>query len=59
MTDFIDLKGKVAAITGGSGIIGQALVRGLCSEGVTVIILDVNPGRGMETAAEMAKRPDC
>ncbi len=59
MTDFIDLKGKVAAITGGSGIIGQALVRGLCSAGVTVIILDVNPGRGTETAAEMARRPDC
>ena len=31
MNDFIDLKGKVAAITGGSGMIGQALVKGLCS----------------------------
>jgi NAD(P)-dependent dehydrogenase (short-subunit alcohol dehydrogenase family) len=59
MTDFSDLKGKVAVITGGSGVIGQTLVRGLCSAGVRVIILDVNPARGAVTANEMAKRPDC
>ena len=59
MIDFSDLKGKVAAITGGSGIIGQALVNGLCSAGVRVIILDVNPGRGVETAAGMSMNPDC
>lgn len=59
MTDFSDLKGKVAIITGGSGVIGQTLVRGLCSAGVRVIILDVNPARGAMTAADMAKRPDC
>jgi NAD(P)-dependent dehydrogenase (short-subunit alcohol dehydrogenase family) len=59
MNDFSDLKGKVAAVTGGSGVIGQTLVKGLCSAGVTVIILDINPARGAVTAAEMAKRPDC
>ena len=59
MTDFGDLKGKVAVITGGSGVIGQTLVRGLCSAGVRVIILDVNPAMGAVTANEMAKRPDC
>ena len=59
MTDFGDLKGKVAVITGGSGVIGQTLVRGLCNAGVRVIILDVNPARGAVTANEMAKRPDC
>ncbi|MCU0457714.1 MAG: SDR family oxidoreductase [Bacteroidales bacterium] len=59
MNDFSDLKGKVAAITGGSGIIGMTLVRGLCSAGVNVIILDVKPERGEVTAAEMAARPDC
>ncbi len=59
MNDFSDLKGKVAAITGGSGVIGQTLVKGLCRAGVTVIILDVNPARGAITAAEMAARPDC
>ena len=59
MTDFGDLKGKVAVITGGSGVIGQTLVRGLCNAGVRVIILDVNPAMGAVTANEMAKRPDC
>jgi len=59
MTDFSDLRGKVAAITGGSGVIGQTLVRGLCQAGVRVIILDLNPARGAITASEMAKRPDC
>lgn len=59
MNDFSDLKGKVAAITGGSGIIGMTLVRGLCAAGANVIILDVKPERGEVTAAEMAARPDC
>ncbi len=59
MNDFSDLKGKVAAITGGSGVIGQTLVKGLCDAGVTVIILDLNPAKGAVTAAEMAARPDC
>ena len=59
MTDFGDLKGKVAVVTGGSGVIGQTLVRGLCSAGVRVIIIDRNPASGALTAAEMAKRPHC
>lgn len=59
MNDFSDLRGKVAAITGGSGIIGMTLVKGLCSAGVTVIILDLKPERGAATATEMAARPDC
>lgn len=44
MTDFSDLKGKVAAITGGSGVIGQTLVKGMRSAGVNVVILDLRPG---------------
>jgi len=59
MNDFSDLRGKVAVITGGSGIIGMTLVKGLCSAGVNVIILDVKPERGEVTASEMAARPDC
>jgi NAD(P)-dependent dehydrogenase (short-subunit alcohol dehydrogenase family) len=59
MNDFSDLRGKVAAITGGSGVIGMTLVKGLCSAGVSVIILDVKPERGAVTAAGMAARPDC
>ena len=59
MNDFSDLRGKVAAITGGSGVIGLTLVKGLCSAGVKVIILDLKPERGAATATEMAARPDC
>ncbi len=59
MNDFSDLRGKVAAITGGSGVIGMTLVKGLCSAGVNVIILDVKPERGSATAAGMAARSDC
>ncbi len=53
MKDFSDLKGKVAAITGGSGIIGKTLARGLCSAGVNVIILDYKVERGAMTAKEI------
>ena len=59
MNDFSDLRGKVAAITGGSGVIGLTLVKGLCSAGVKVIILDLKPERGAVTSTEMAARPDC
>jgi NAD(P)-dependent dehydrogenase (short-subunit alcohol dehydrogenase family) len=55
MTDFGDLKGKVAAITGGSGVIGQTLVKGLCGAGVTVVILDLKPGA--ETATDISGMP--
>jgi NAD(P)-dependent dehydrogenase (short-subunit alcohol dehydrogenase family) len=58
MNDFNDLKGKVAAITGGSGVIGQTLVKGLCEAGVKVIILDLNPAAGALTTSDLAKRPD-
>jgi NAD(P)-dependent dehydrogenase (short-subunit alcohol dehydrogenase family) len=58
MTDFNDLNGKVAAITGGSGVIGQTLVRGLCDAGVKVIILDLKTAGDAITASELAKRTD-
>ena len=53
MNDFSDLRGKVAAITGGSGIIGKTLARGLCNAGVNVIILDYKAERGAMTAKEI------
>mgnify|MGYP001381498374 CR=1 FL=1 len=59
MNGFSDLRGKVAAITGGSGVIGIALARGLCSMGVKVIILNRNPERGAATVAQIAAGPDC
>ena len=53
MNDFSDLRGKVAAITGGSGIIGKTLARGLCNAGVNVIIPDYKAERGAMTAKEI------
>ena len=38
---FDDLQGKVCVITGGGGIIGTALARGLASVGVKLAILDL------------------
>jgi NAD(P)-dependent dehydrogenase (short-subunit alcohol dehydrogenase family) len=57
MTDFTDLKGKVAAITGGSGVIGQTLVKGLRSAGVNVVILDLRPATGPDADPEAAGNP--
>lgn len=39
MTYTIDLSGKVAVVTGGTGVLGEAMVRGLASAGATVAIL--------------------
>lgn len=54
-SDLSDLNGKVAVITGGGGIIGKALAAGMCSAGITVVILDINPERGAAAAAEVEK----
>ncbi|MBD3240839.1 MAG: SDR family oxidoreductase [Chitinivibrionales bacterium] len=47
---FDDLKGKTCAITGGGGVIGTALVRGLASAGVKCAILDI----ALEPAQKLA-----
>jgi NAD(P)-dependent dehydrogenase (short-subunit alcohol dehydrogenase family) len=50
---FSDLNGKVCAITGGAGVIGQSLVRGLVSAGVKTAILDIDLAAAERVAAEM------
>jgi NAD(P)-dependent dehydrogenase (short-subunit alcohol dehydrogenase family) len=50
---FDDLNGKVCAITGGAGVIGKALVKGLASVGVKTAILDINKKMADEVAAEI------
>lgn len=59
MIDFSDLKGKVAVITGGGGVIGLALARGLGSEGVTVVILDISDERGSSAAEKVSADTGC
>jgi NAD(P)-dependent dehydrogenase (short-subunit alcohol dehydrogenase family) len=39
---FQELKDKVCVITGGAGVIGSAVVRGLTSVGMKTVILDIN-----------------
>lgn len=48
---FKDLKDKVCVITGGAGVIGTAIAKGLASIGVRTAILDIN----LEQATKVAK----
>lgn len=40
--NFSGLKGKVCVITGGAGVIGNAICQGLVASGIKVAILDIN-----------------
>ncbi len=53
--DFGDLKGKVAVLTGGTGIIGGALARALASAGVKVAIAGRDRTKSETIAAVIAK----
>ena len=50
---FEDLKGKVCAITGGGGVIGIALSKGLASAGVNIAVLDISKELADKAAAEI------
>ncbi|MEN8229176.1 MAG: SDR family oxidoreductase [Bacteroidota bacterium] len=39
---FIDLKNRVCVITGGAGVLGTSMARGLASVGVITVILDID-----------------
>ena len=52
---FEDLKGRNAVITGGFGVLGTALTRGLAASGVNIAVISRskdNPARGEALAAE-------
>lgn len=50
-----DLTDKVAVVTGGAGLIGRALVRGLASSRAIVYIAEIDADRGEETAKKMSE----
>lgn len=50
---FDNLKGKVCVLTGGAGVIGAALARGLASVGVKTAIVDLNKDAADKLAAEV------
>jgi len=51
---FEDLKGKVCVITGGAGVIGNAMVKAMASVGMKIAIADINKEVANSVAAEIA-----
>jgi len=51
----LNLKGKVAVITGGAGIICSTMARSLAAQGVKTVILDLNKEAAVSVAAEIEK----
>jgi NAD(P)-dependent dehydrogenase (short-subunit alcohol dehydrogenase family) len=52
---FDDLKDKVCVLTGGAGVIGASLVRGLAAVGVKTAIVDLNEAAATQLAVEVEK----
>lgn len=52
---FDDLNNQVCVITGGAGVIGTAIVKGLTSVGIKTAILDINKEMADKVAAEVEK----
>jgi len=51
----LNLKGKVAVITGGAGIICSTMAKSLAAQGVKTVILDLNKEAAQEVAREIEK----
>jgi NAD(P)-dependent dehydrogenase (short-subunit alcohol dehydrogenase family) len=51
---FNDLKGQVCVITGGAGVIGSSIAKGLASVGVKLAILDLNEEMAVKVAKEIS-----
>lgn len=51
-----DLRGKVAVVTGGAGLLGQHFCAGLAESGANVAIVDLQAEKAQEAANALAKR---
>ena len=51
---FKSLKDKVCVITGGGGVLGTSMARGLASAGVITVILDINVEAAKKVASEVS-----
>ena len=58
---FSDLKGKVCAITGGAGVIGNAITEILAASGIKTVILDIREDVAIASAENLKKKfgTDC
>jgi NAD(P)-dependent dehydrogenase (short-subunit alcohol dehydrogenase family) len=54
--DFSDLKGKVAVITGGAGVIGYAVCEAMASSGIKTAIIDINKEAAEKTAQQLTDK---
>ncbi len=55
MADLFDLTGKVAVITGGSGVLGGQMAAELARRGVQVAVLSLHPERAERTATTIVR----
>ncbi|HKA61988.1 MAG TPA: SDR family NAD(P)-dependent oxidoreductase [Methylomirabilota bacterium] len=55
MSEFLDLHGKVAVVTGAASGLGQAVARGLVREGARVVLGDIDKTGLERTAAELGE----
>ncbi len=53
MSEFLDLHGKVAVVTGAASGLGQAVARGLVREGARVVLGDIDKAGLERTAGEL------
>ena len=51
-----DLRGKVAVVTGGAGILGAHFCAGLAESGATVVVVDLQDEKARESAQALAER---
>lgn len=51
-----DLRGKVAVVTGGAGILGQHFCAGLAESGATVVVVDLQEDKAQELAQVLSVR---
>lgn len=54
MTYSIDLSGKVAVVTGGSGVLGSAMCRGLAQAGAAVAVLGTTESKAQKVVDEIS-----
>lgn len=53
VTDRFDLDGRTAVVTGGAGLLGEAVSRGLADHGATVVVADLAESGGEELADDL------